>query len=261
MERDAKEDKKSNAISQRIPDPDLAKVARVGDIWHTKKRQSSSYTCVRLFVRTASRYVIVTKVFILVVGVLGLGLCGNAYGQVAGQCMDLRGLWIVNETGTLRCVSEGESVKRRIKAGGMVNIAQQACEFGFAPPGVGGGIPLIGTVSGIDTAISFAIKFPRPVRVPGTPIRIKKLAFNAHGTFSTINDGSMQFTLRLQGKFRGRAITCKAKGTDQLTRSNPLPDDDLDFVENAADNCPNAPNFDQVDTDGDGIGNACDPTP
>ena len=38
----------------------------------------------------------------------------------------------------------------------------------------------------------------------------------------------------------------------------PVPDDDRDGVRNEADNCPSAKNADQVDTDGDKIGDACD---
>jgi parallel beta-helix repeat protein len=37
------------------------------------------------------------------------------------------------------------------------------------------------------------------------------------------------------------------------------PDSDGDGIPNARDNCPATPNADQVDTDGDGLGNACDP--
>ncbi len=39
------------------------------------------------------------------------------------------------------------------------------------------------------------------------------------------------------------------------------PDDDNDTVPDAADNCPLVPNADPADRDGDGLGDACDPTP
>lgn len=44
---------------------------------------------------------------------------------------------------------------------------------------------------------------------------------------------------------------------------DPTPNGDLDGdgVDNAVDNCIDVPNEDQADTDGDGVGDACDPTP
>jgi acid phosphatase type 7 len=42
------------------------------------------------------------------------------------------------------------------------------------------------------------------------------------------------------------------------TTTNPVADDDGDGVANASDNCPDTPNPDQLDTDHDGIGDACE---
>jgi hypothetical protein len=41
----------------------------------------------------------------------------------------------------------------------------------------------------------------------------------------------------------------------------PGPDDDGDGIENRLDNCPNLPNADQADGDGDHAGDACDADP
>ena len=45
------------------------------------------------------------------------------------------------------------------------------------------------------------------------------------------------------------------------SNGTPEPDDDLDGVPNATDNCPTVPNSDQSDLDGDGFGDACDSCP
>ena len=43
-----------------------------------------------------------------------------------------------------------------------------------------------------------------------------------------------------------------------LCDSTPNGDDDSDTVDNLADNCPAVANTDQLDTDGDGVGDVCD---
>jgi hypothetical protein len=50
-------------------------------------------------------------------------------------------------------------------------------------------------------------------------------------------------------------------GSAYLLFGTPPPDDDGDGTPNHADNCPTASNPGQVDTDGDGAGDACDATP
>ncbi len=49
-----------------------------------------------------------------------------------------------------------------------------------------------------------------------------------------------------------------ANNSTQTPQQQGVPDDDKDGVLNAADNCPQADNPDQVDSDGDGFGDACD---
>lgn len=48
-------------------------------------------------------------------------------------------------------------------------------------------------------------------------------------------------------------------GAIRFNSTMPIPDTDSDGVMDISDNCPTVANPDQIDTDGDGIGNACDP--
>ncbi len=50
-------------------------------------------------------------------------------------------------------------------------------------------------------------------------------------------------------------------GEGDVCDPTPTGDDDNDGIDNAVDNCPTTENPDQSDTDGDGLGDACDPTP
>jgi hypothetical protein len=98
--------------------------------------------------------------------------------------------------------------------------------------------------------------------------------------FDHVLPGEYDLVVFKDGYVRGSAAdvslpTCSAPATVNVTMATPdellgggggepdagVPDDiDEDGVLNEADNCPSVPNPDQIDSDDDGIGNACDDT-
>jgi hypothetical protein len=84
---------------------------------------------------------------------------------------------------------------------------------------------------------------------------------NCPGVFNPVRpiDGAAQ----ADGDGDGKGDACDAcplDATDTCTRPATSTDDDLDGVANTADNCPLLANADQVDADGDGVGDACEIT-
>jgi len=91
-------------------------------------------------------------------------------------------------------------------------------------------------------------------------------------TLTALGDGSFSLTYALTGNralgdytvlaVDTRYKTLTASTTFSLQKKDPANDDyDKDGVKNAQDNCPYKANPDQADADGDGTGDACDPTP
>ena len=68
------------------------------------------------------------------------------------------------------------------------------------------------------------------------------------------------------GTYTVRARQTDASGNEGISAPSTFnlvapPDSDADGIPDAVDNCAGTPNSDQTNADGDGLGNACDPTP
>jgi hypothetical protein len=95
------------------------------------------------------------------------------------------------------------------------------------------------------------------------------VAWKNHGHYmKCVAKHSLRFRTRgiITGKERGRMVHTAAHAMDPASGKKcgartPVPgfDDDGDGIPNNVDNCPNVSNPRQLDADGDGIGNACDP--
>ena len=95
-------------------------------------------------------------------------------------------------------------------------------------------------------------------------------SFDPSKTFAIDKDGSFTVNLTLPEDAEAKLYELTVKGTssgsgkveetnlDLVVVSN---DFDGDGIKNSEDNCPNTPNADQKDFDGDKIGDACDPNP
>lgn len=59
----------------------------------------------------------------------------------------------------------------------------------------------------------------------------------------------------------GAAMYCTCPAANPANWPTPPPDADNDLVCDTSDNCPGDSNSQQIDSDGDGVGDVCDPTP
>jgi Flp pilus assembly pilin Flp len=100
------------------------------------------------------------------------------------------------------------------------------------------------------------------VTVPEYALLLSALVIASVGAIQVIEDESdeqMNETSDCIGKLPSEA-GCGV-GIDELPPDDPAADPDLDGIPNDSDNCPSISNAGQADTDGDGQGDACDPTP
>ena len=120
-------------------------------------------------------------------------------------------------------------------------------------------IMVTGTVNGIDESIDITLEFIGP---SGTVVKTHE--------FPTSNDGRFWPSYRMDSIFLDgfgayQIIASSGSVSNQITFKikDSLPqilDSDKDSVPDSIDNCPDIPNTNQLDSDGNGIGDICDST-
>jgi hypothetical protein len=126
------------------------------------------------------------------------------------------------------------------------------------PAGIGSEATLdMFSVAG-GTALLFTFKDVVPV-----PVTFDASSFTAQIPLSAL-DGDNAFNLTMILGTLGEPTDCAPNGASIHSPDGAIvfpPDTDGDGVPDTSDNCPTVPNPDQLDSDFDGKGDACDPTP
>lgn len=196
---------------------------------------------------------------------------------LAQACPDLSGIWTVNETITLTTVINGESETDVFSGIDTIQLTQNGCSvqyFQTVPSPTGGTEAVLrsGTING--NSITFT--GVAALVLPGATC-----TQNLFAATGTISGNTIDATTSID-------IACTAPGIVQTVTGNgtaffvgppidsdgdgvpddqdAFPDDptewadsDLDSVGDNSDNCPLDPNPDQLDSNGNGIGDVCDP--